>query len=567
MRQTTGRNAPSSVNAVFNLYQFWDGRADTKSNGFNPIGRHDTSTPKYLVNSSGRLQAKVLNMQVASLASQATGPPLSDVEMSFAGRTWPEIGKKLLRAPDGGSPLTPLAYQEISTTDSVLGPYVNASGYGLNTTYVNLVKAAFKDNLWNNTTQVTSFPSSKLARTTTEELIQIPGLAKIITVGTRGKPSLGQYTQMEANFSLFWGIAVMLYEAELVSEQSRFDKWMEGTGTLTTEELDGLNVYVNEGKCIACHSGPELTNATVRNTQNGKAQIEPVRKTNGDPAFYDNGFYNVGMTPTVDDIQRGDKDPFGRPWGNSRQFLFQENGIMNIPFTILGLPIRGLEARNPVDTTGDGIPDQQELWKVLHDILTGEISDEFLVCYDLNMNGVCDLSDDVVIQTLDIDGNCKSPTVRNVELNAPYFHNGGAATLQQVLDTYDIGGKFRKTHLNKVDMLPDITRLGLGDKTGPNGTNAEEALIAFMLALTDERVRTEAKPFDHPQLFLPIDGTAPMLDPSDPYLFFETQILAGTMTELPATGAAGGTPLGWFLGLDPFAGDTGKGSIVEVDDD
>lgn len=575
MRQTTGRNAPPSVNAVFNLFQFWDGRADTRFNGFNPIGRHDTSAPKYFVNNKGKVQERVLNMQVASLASQSTGPPLSDVEMSFAGRTWPEIGKKLLRAPVGGSPLTPLAYQQVSTSDSVLGTYVNPSGSGLNKSYADLVKAAFKDNLWNVTSQALTFPNAKLMRTNKDELIYIQGPYKITSLPGGSKPLPAGYTQMEANFSLFWGIAVMLYEAELVSEQSRFDKWMEGTGTLTTEELDGLNVYVKQGKCIACHSGPEFTNATVRNTQNGKEQIEPIRKTNGDPAFYDNGFYNVGMTPTVDDIQRGDKDPNGKPWGNSRQFLFQENGIMNIPFSIVGLPVRRLEARNPVDTNGDGVADQQELWKVLTDLETGLVTDEFLVCYDLDMNGVSDLNDDVVIETLDQDGNCKTSTVRNVELNGPYFHGGGAATLQQILDNYDIGGKFRKEILNKVDMLPDIERLHLADAETPNGTDAEEALVAFILALTDNRVRTEAKPFDHPQLFVPVDGEAPILNvsygdgsPAAWNAWLQTQAGAGgKMMELPATGAAGGAPLAPFLNLDPFAGDTGKGSIVEVSSD
>ena len=355
--------------------------------------------------------------------------------------------------------------------------------------------------------------------------------------------------------------------------------WKE-RATLTTKERDGLNVFVNQGKCIACHSGPEFTNATVRNTKNGREQIEPIRKTNGDPAFYDNGFYNVGMTPTVDDIQRGDKDPNGKPWGNSRQFLFQKNGIMNIPFKITGLPILHLEPRSQKDTNGDGIPDQQELWKVLFDLVTGLKSDEFLVCIDLDMSNGCDLNDDIKIQTLDQDGNCKASSVRNVELNAPYFHNGGAATLQQILDNYDIGGKFRKEILNKVDMLPDITRLGLADASTPNGTNAEEALVAFILALTDNRVKKEKKPFDHPQLFIPIDGAAPILNVNygdktpaawNAWLVSQSGI-GGLFEEDPATGANGLPALGLpdlhpFLNLNPFAGDTGKGSIVEVGSD
>jgi hypothetical protein len=32
-----------------------------------------------------------------------------------------------------------------------------------------------------------------------------------------------EYSQMEYNFSMFWGVAIQLYEATLVSNNSRFD--------------------------------------------------------------------------------------------------------------------------------------------------------------------------------------------------------------------------------------------------------------------------------------------------------------------------------------------------------
>jgi hypothetical protein len=38
------------------------------------------------------------------------------------------------------------------------------------------------------------------------------------------------------------------------------------------------------------------------------------------------------------------------------------------------------------------------------------------------------------------------------------------------------------------------------------------ALVDFLLELTDDRVANEAAPFDHPQLILPLDGTAPESD-------------------------------------------------------
>jgi cytochrome c peroxidase len=581
MRPTTGRNAPPSVQAVFNYLQFWDGRADSKFNGFNPIGRHDTSKPKYFVNlrgtRAGGLQTRTLNLELASLASQATGPPLSDVEMSYAGRTWPDIGKKLLRAPQGGAPLRPLAYQTVSPSDSVLGPIANPTGPGLTIdNYADMIKAAFRDDLWNweGGRQAITFPQAKLVRGPLE-MNFIPGDHQIVddnlmnTRGAKKTPLPAGYTQMEANFSLFWGIAVMLYEAELVSHKSKFDQWMEGTASLTLEELDGLNVFVNQGKCIACHGGPEFTNASVRGTQQGKENIEPIRRKDGTPSFYTNGFYNVGVEPTVNDISHGAPDPFGRPWGSARQFLFQKNGIMKIPFTIDGLPIRHLEARNPVDTNGDGTPDQQELWKVLVDLVTGA-KDEFLVCIDLNMNGVCDLSDDIKIKALDQDGSCKASHLRNVELNGPYFHNGDAASLQQVLQNYDVGGKFNHKPLNQVDMLPDVTELNLAGVITPNGNPAEPALVAFLLTLTDQRVKTEAAPFDHPQLFIPVDGTTPILTPADPAGFFATQIAAGNIKELPATGAGGGVELQPFISyLAPFTytnydENTGKPPFIET---
>ena len=43
--------------------------------------------------------------------------------MSFLGRSWPKIGKKLLQAG-----VTPLANQLVDPNDSVLGPYSNQPG-------------------------------------------------------------------------------------------------------------------------------------------------------------------------------------------------------------------------------------------------------------------------------------------------------------------------------------------------------------------------------------------------------------------------------------------------------
>ncbi|WYL98932.2 MAG: cytochrome c peroxidase [Gloeotrichia echinulata CP02] len=83
----------------------------------------------------------------------------------------------------------------------------------------------------------------------------------------------------------------------------------------------------------------------------------------------------------------------------------------------------------------------------------------------------------------------KTPGLRNIALTAPYMHNGGMATLEQVVDFYN---------------------RGRGDDGGPgvaplNLTDAKKAdLVTFLkTGLTDQRVLLQQAPFDHPQLFIP----------------------------------------------------------------
>jgi cytochrome c peroxidase len=58
-----------------------------------------------------------------------------------------------------------------------------------------------------------------------------------------------------------------------------------------------------------------------------------------------------------------------------------------------------------------------------------------------------------------VQGTFKVPALRNVELTAPYFHNGGQLTLRQVVDFYGRGGDFANAELN-----PEIRDLGLDDR-------------------------------------------------------------------------------------------------------
>jgi cytochrome c peroxidase len=88
-----------------------------------------------------------------------------------------------------------------------------------------------------------------------------------------------------------------------------------------------------------------------------------------------------------------------------------------------------------------------------------------------------------------VDGTFKSPGLRNIEFTGPYFHNGGYAALEQVMDFYSRGGDF-----------PAGPNVGRSLRNLNLNSSDREALTAFMKALTDDRVRYERAPFDHPEL-------------------------------------------------------------------
>jgi hypothetical protein len=91
-----------------------------------------------------------------------------------------------------------------------------------------------------------------------------------------------------------------------------------------------------------------------------------------------------------------------------------------------------------------------------------------------------------------VKGAFKVPSLRNVELTGPYMHNGSMLTLEQVVDFYFRGGNFNNPHHFATVVFPQ----GI--------SHAERAdLVAFLKSLTDERVRWEKAPFDHPQLVVP----------------------------------------------------------------
>ena len=78
------------------------------------------------------------------------------------------------------------------------------------------------------------------------------------------------------------------------------------------------------------------------------------------------------------------------------------------------------------------------------------------------------------------NGFFRAPSLRNIELTAPYMHDGSLNTLDEVIDHYASGGKPSPSK----DPLLDQIHLNEYDK---------ESLKAFLLALTDRTVINEER--------------------------------------------------------------------------
>src|SRR5262249_5329677 len=130
------------------------------------------------------------------------------------------------------------------------------------------------------------------------------------------------------NFSLYFGMAVNEYEKSLIADDSPFDRFMEGNvGALTDAQQRGLSIFLDQGRCIHCHGGAELTNASLSNVQ-GPQILDGMIMGADRVAVYDNGFYNIGVRPTLEDIGLGGTiGPNNLPLSNSRFFQMRVRDI------------------------------------------------------------------------------------------------------------------------------------------------------------------------------------------------------------------------------------------------
>jgi cytochrome c peroxidase len=207
---------------------FQDNRENT-SKGIDYTGRHAPS----LINAAygagtGGVVWQFWDGRSDSLWSQALGPPENPVEMGSS-RTkvalliYDKYREEYESIFTADSPMPEL--RDASTSESVVSEEASPNG-------TDSGKAAWQD------------------------------------LGVRDQALQAAITRIYVNF----GKAIAAYEARLVSRDSRFDRFrnafvegFEGSDHLSTEEIEGLKLFVGKGGCTSCHRGPNLTDWKFHN--------------------------------------------------------------------------------------------------------------------------------------------------------------------------------------------------------------------------------------------------------------------------------------------------------------
>jgi cytochrome c peroxidase len=257
IRRVEPRNTPTIFAAALNFDNFWDGRARHDFNGGSVFGAADPQAHVF-VNTGSTLTPTRQIIRFVSLASLATGPALSQFEMSFAGRNWAKIGKKLLQAG-----VTPLANQLVDPNDSVLGPYSNQPGNpspsplctaaalasraagkpGLCASYNALTAAAFFPALHSNTSaHLNGCYTDGRADIHPNQCVGGPvpvfgnpantadpfdGYKLTAAGGAAVATNTNQFTQMEGNFSLFFGLSLHTWVTIVMPDDTPYDQFLD----------------------------------------------------------------------------------------------------------------------------------------------------------------------------------------------------------------------------------------------------------------------------------------------------------------------------------------------------
>ena len=526
-RRVEPRNAPTVINAVFNHRNFWDGRANNIFNGSSNWGDRDTNAGVWVQVNRRKVENKPLHLENSSLASQAVATAMSQLEMTCSNRSIADIGRKLLMRE-------PLQYQKVHTNDSVFAPLnlnkaTTETGElqpGLKTTYKSMIRTAFAKKYWAYTRR-----------------------------GMFGAPASGgiAYNQMEANFPMFFGLAIQMYESTLVSDQAPIDTTARDPEfyyptDFNDSELRGFHLF-RASHCNVCHAGPTLTSAAIstnsalvtetpgkfygpahslrafgpsamgkENTDSAadigikpegnvvaRGATDPLHPTIHHSKLSDFGFFNTTVADSNDDPGLGGLDDFNKPLSFSAQYveylLGNYNEVKDSPvFNVYAcqfesamswaIPVNfGNQFNLPNGIELDGSREGQ-----LRNTNCRNIDYAYIPTIAAATTASIDPNDTKML--LGVKGTFKAPTLRNIDLTGPYMHNGSMSTLEQVIDFYARAGNTNDTNAHEFMTLTSIN-------DGFNDVQDKKDLVAFLKTLTDNRVRLKQAPFDHPELVIP----------------------------------------------------------------
>ena len=225
-------------------------------------------------------------------------------------------------------------------------------------------------------------------------------------------------TRIYVNFAK----AIAAYEHRLVSKNALFDRFVAAgpkSDLLTPEQKRGAQLFVSKANCIDCHNTP---------------------------LFSDNGFHNIGIA------QQGDAVP--------TEIDCPEAGVCDCVKGKNCLPWGSWDGLTKLQANGFR--------------RTSEWSDD---PSDTSREAFYDLTIDDRYK-----GAWRTPSLRDVELTAPYMHNGVYATLEDVLWHYAQGGAIAGPTVGQKSV--HIAPLHLTD-------GEQRAIIAFLRSLTGEALPVE----------------------------------------------------------------------------
>ncbi len=599
VRSNGPRQAGSNINAVFYFNAFWDGRAE---NTFNALDMHGTKNlnPFIYFNGGGILVRDIAPIVGdAALASQATAPVNSATsdEMAFAGRTMPDVGRKLFRLTGPGSGATATAQ-----IDTVVG----SPTFG---TLTGITLTAGGTNYLHGATIIISGGGGAGAVATAT--VSGAGVVTAITPVDQDAVNAG----IQSGGGYITAPTVTITSTGYANSPGYAANPIRPLGAQTVDATDSLlgtfknPAGTNGGRGISLSyvnlvqwafvptywdaAGTDAFGTPIALLTPGGFHIMEENF----PLFWGlalNAYQSLliaDQTP-YDLFMGGNNDAFG-PWNSP-----EAQDVMRGLLTFIATENTDQQANPIFNNIGAGAcqlchsgPELTELSKI-------NVAAKFFVTTDMTVKmdhnrelaivapasnfdvgfsnvGSRPTYNDVGIggtilggiplsitrqgqigfvaalamlplfpakpnpeRGTNTDGAFKIPALRNIELRGPYFHNGGSLTLKQAVEFYLRHGDFGDFNDPNIDV-------GLA-MVGITASDAD-LIVKFLLQLTDPRVKNQAAPFDHPSISLP-NGHAVALPANTTSL--GAAYVQDLFMVLPATGAAGSaTPLQGFMGV------------------